>query len=102
MRGAIHNDGPTDTEIREAVLQATVYRGTRAGVEAMQVTKKTLDVMVGRDEHKRPGAAGHGPARMQPCSWLRWRPASSQVDGTCPQVTARWGPEIENAPVSGR
>ncbi|KAK6815672.1 CMD-domain-containing protein [Apiospora arundinis] len=52
-RGAINN-GLTEVEIREAVLQATVYCGTPAGVEAMMVTEKTLNEMVVKGEYKRP------------------------------------------------
>ncbi|KAG8169467.1 hypothetical protein KVR01_000212 [Diaporthe batatas] len=54
-RGAINN-GLTEVEIREAVLQATVYCGTPAGVEAMQVTEKTINEMVAGGEYKRPEA----------------------------------------------
>ncbi|KAI1249450.1 hypothetical protein MGN70_009063 [Eutypa lata] len=54
-RGAINN-GLTETEIREAVLQAMVYCGTPAGVEAMQVTEKTINEMVEKGEYKRPDA----------------------------------------------
>jgi 4-carboxymuconolactone decarboxylase len=52
-RGAINN-GLTEIEIREAVLQATVYCGTPAGVEAMMVTEKTINEMVEKGEYKRP------------------------------------------------
>lgn len=54
-RGAINN-GLTETEIREAVLQAMVYCGTPAGVEATQVTEKTINEMVEKGEYKRPDA----------------------------------------------
>lgn len=54
-RGAINN-GLTEIEIREAVLQATVYCGTPAGVEAMQVTEKTINEMIEKGEYKRPEA----------------------------------------------
>lgn len=49
-RGAINN-GLTEIEIREAILQGTVYYGTPAGVEAMMVTE-----MVEKGEYTRPGA----------------------------------------------
>ncbi|KAJ5187943.1 hypothetical protein N7449_010937 [Penicillium cf. viridicatum] len=52
-RGAINN-GLTEIEIREAVLQATVYCGTPAGVEAMMVTEKTINEMIEKGEYKRP------------------------------------------------
>jgi len=51
-RGAINN-GLTEVEIREAILQATVYCGVPAGVEAMKVAKRTIDDMVAKGEHKR-------------------------------------------------
>ncbi|KAJ1325672.1 4-carboxymuconolactone decarboxylase [Microdochium nivale] len=52
-RGAINN-GLTEVEIREVVLQATVYCGTPAGVEAMMVTEKTINEMIAAGEYKRP------------------------------------------------
>ena len=54
-RGAINN-GLSEVEIREAVLQATVYCGTPAGVEAMMVTERTINEMVEKGEYKRPEA----------------------------------------------
>ncbi|MCJ1262062.1 hypothetical protein MMC22_001931 [Lobaria immixta] len=54
-RGAINN-GLSEIEIREAVLQATVYCGAPAGVEAMMVTDKTINEMVEKGEYKRPEA----------------------------------------------
>ncbi|KAI1412135.1 CMD-domain-containing protein [Hypoxylon sp. FL1857] len=54
-RGAINN-GLSEIEIREAVLQATVYCGTPSGVEAMLVTEKTINEMVEKGEYKRPEA----------------------------------------------
>ncbi|KAK0512261.1 hypothetical protein JMJ35_005389 [Cladonia borealis] len=54
-RGAINN-GLSEIEIREAVLQATVYCGTPAGVEAMLITEKTINEMVTKGEYKRPEA----------------------------------------------
>ena len=41
VRGAINN-GLAGFEIREAVLQATVYCGVPAGVEAMKVAGRRL------------------------------------------------------------
>ena len=52
VRGAINN-GLTEIEIREAVLQATVYCGVPAGVEAMKVASKTINDMVEKGEHRR-------------------------------------------------
>ncbi|VUC26561.1 unnamed protein product [Clonostachys rosea] len=52
-RGAINN-GLTEIEIREVVLQATVYCGTPAGVEAMQVTEKVINEMIEKGEYTRP------------------------------------------------
>ncbi|MCJ1424175.1 hypothetical protein MMC29_002062 [Sticta canariensis] len=52
-RGAINN-GLSEIEIREAVLQATVYCGSPTGVEAMMVTEKTINEMVEKGEYKRP------------------------------------------------
>ncbi|KAI0017713.1 CMD-domain-containing protein [Xylariomycetidae sp. FL0641] len=54
-KGAINN-GLTEVEIREAVLQATVYCGTPAGVAAMRVTEKTIMEMVEKGEYQRPHA----------------------------------------------
>jgi 4-carboxymuconolactone decarboxylase len=52
VRGAINN-GLTEIEIREAILQATVYCGVPAGVEAMKVAVKTINEMVEQGEHNR-------------------------------------------------
>lgn len=54
-RGAINN-GVSEIEIREAVLQATVYCGAPAGVEAMLTTEKTINEMVEKGEYRRPEA----------------------------------------------
>ena len=51
-RGAINN-GLTEIEIREAVLQAAVYCGVPAGLEAMKVTSAVIDEMVEKGEHQR-------------------------------------------------
>lgn len=51
-RGAIRN-GLSEVEIREAVLQAAVYCGVPAGIEAMKVTARTIDEMVANGEHTR-------------------------------------------------
>ncbi|CRL29313.1 Carboxymuconolactone decarboxylase [Penicillium camemberti] len=52
-RGAINN-GLTEIEIREAVLQATIYCGAPAGIEATKITEKTINDMVENGEFKRP------------------------------------------------
>lgn len=52
VRGALNN-GLTETEIREAVLHATIYCGVPAGVEAMKVAEKTINGMIANGEHKR-------------------------------------------------
>lgn len=52
-RGAINN-GLTEKEISEAVLQATVYCGVPAGVEAMKVTERTIKEMIENGEYRRP------------------------------------------------
>jgi 4-carboxymuconolactone decarboxylase len=56
VRGALRN-GLTEVEVREAVLQATVYCGVPAGVEAMKVAERTIIEMVEKGEHKRQLAA---------------------------------------------
>ncbi|KAG5912896.1 hypothetical protein E4U42_001733 [Claviceps africana] len=52
VRGAIRN-GLTELELREALLQATVYCGAPAGLEAFAVAETTLDDMAARGEHVR-------------------------------------------------
>ncbi|KAF9698078.1 hypothetical protein EKO04_003943 [Ascochyta lentis] len=52
VRGALNN-GLTELEIRESILQATIYVGVPAGVEAFKVAEKTIDEMVAANEHKR-------------------------------------------------
>lgn len=44
----------TEIEIREVVLQATVYCGTPFVVEAMLVTERTINEMVEKGEYTRP------------------------------------------------
>ncbi|KAA8641930.1 hypothetical protein EYZ11_002548 [Aspergillus tanneri] len=50
-RGAINN-GLTPVEIREAVLQATVYCGAPAGLEATRITERTIKEMIENGEYK--------------------------------------------------
>ncbi|TDZ54915.1 4-carboxymuconolactone decarboxylase [Colletotrichum trifolii] len=52
IRGAINN-GLTELEIREAILQATVYCGAPAGVQAMKVADETIKEMIEKGDHKR-------------------------------------------------
>jgi 4-carboxymuconolactone decarboxylase len=52
VRGALNN-GLTEIEIREAVLQATIYCGVPAGVEAMKVAEKAINDMISKGEHVR-------------------------------------------------
>ncbi|KAG6009647.1 hypothetical protein E4U21_001711 [Claviceps maximensis] len=67
VRGAVHN-GLTELEIREALLQATVYCGAPAGLEAFRVAEATLNDMAERGEHTRtlgglsPDVAGRDSA----------------------------------------
>lgn len=49
--GAINN-GLTEKEISEAVLQATVYCGAPAGIEATKITEKTIKEMKEDGEYK--------------------------------------------------
>ncbi|KAL3469554.1 AhpD-like protein [Aspergillus californicus] len=51
-RGAIKN-GLSEREISEAVLQATIYCGAPAGIEAMKVTERTILEMIEKGEYKR-------------------------------------------------
>lgn len=52
VRGAINN-GMTELEIREAILQASVYCGVPAGIEATKVADKTLNDMAENGEYTR-------------------------------------------------
>ncbi|KAG6029588.1 hypothetical protein E4U41_000308 [Claviceps citrina] len=52
VRGAVRN-GLTELEIREALLQATVYCGAPAGIEAFKVAEATLNSMVAKGEYIR-------------------------------------------------
>ncbi|CAG9984542.1 unnamed protein product [Clonostachys byssicola] len=52
VRGSINN-GLSELEIREAILQASIYCGVPAGIEATKVANKTLDDMVASGEYKR-------------------------------------------------
>jgi len=52
IRGAINN-GLTEVEIREAIIQSAVYCGVPAGLEAMKVATAVIDSMVAQGEHVR-------------------------------------------------
>lgn len=52
VKGGIRN-GLTEIEVREAVLQATIYLGVPAGVEGMKVAERAINDMVAKGEHKR-------------------------------------------------
>ncbi|KAG6013838.1 hypothetical protein E4U43_007088 [Claviceps pusilla] len=52
VRGAVHN-GLSELEIREALVQATVYCGAPAGLEAFKVAEAVLNDMVAKGEHSR-------------------------------------------------
>ncbi|KAL2793815.1 AhpD-like protein [Aspergillus keveii] len=51
VRGAVNN-GLTEVEIREALLQTTIYCGVPAGVEAFKIAQKTIDSMKEAGEYK--------------------------------------------------
>ncbi|KAL2826564.1 CMD-domain-containing protein [Aspergillus pseudoustus] len=53
VRGAINN-GLTEVEIREALLQTTIYCGVPAGVEAFKIAQKTIEIMKEAGEYKPP------------------------------------------------
>jgi 4-carboxymuconolactone decarboxylase len=46
VRGAINN-GLTEVEIREALLQTTIYCGVPAGVEAFKIAQKVGGAEIG-------------------------------------------------------
>lgn len=52
IRGAINN-GLTELEIREAILQASIYCGVPAGIEATKTATRVINEMVEKGEHKR-------------------------------------------------
>jgi len=51
IRGAINN-GLTDVEIREAILQVSVYVGMPAGLEGFKVAERVIKEMVEAGEYK--------------------------------------------------
>jgi len=51
-KGAIRN-GVTEVEIREVVMQAMVYCGVPAGVEALKVAETAINEMIESGEHQR-------------------------------------------------
>jgi 4-carboxymuconolactone decarboxylase len=52
IRGAINN-GVTELEIREAILQSSIYCGVPAGIEATKTATRVINEMVAKGEHKR-------------------------------------------------
>jgi 4-carboxymuconolactone decarboxylase len=50
VRGAINN-GLTELEIREAILQSAIYCGAPAGLEAMKVASAVLEDMAAKGEY---------------------------------------------------
>lgn len=52
IRGGINN-GLTELEIREAILQSSIYCGVPAGIEATKVAEAMLNDMQEKGEHKR-------------------------------------------------
>ena len=52
VRGAINN-GLTELEIREAILQASIYCGVPAGIKATKVAEATLKDMEQKGEFRR-------------------------------------------------
>ena len=55
VRGAINN-GLSEVEIREALLQVSSYCGVPAGVEAFKTAEKVIDEMIAKGEYSRPSA----------------------------------------------
>jgi len=52
VRGAINN-GLTDVEIREAMLQVSVYVGMPAGLEGFKIAERVINEMVEKGEYKK-------------------------------------------------
>ncbi|SPO07398.1 related to uncharacterized homolog of gamma-carboxymuconolactone decarboxylase subunit [Cephalotrichum gorgonifer] len=52
IRGAINN-GLSEIEIREAILQSSIYCGVPAGIEATKTATRVIDEMVASGEHKK-------------------------------------------------
>lgn len=51
VRGGINN-GLTPIEIREAVLQVSVYCGMPAGLEGFKIAEKVISEMIAAGEYK--------------------------------------------------
>ncbi|KAG6188380.1 hypothetical protein E4U36_006879 [Claviceps purpurea] len=64
IRGAIRN-GLTELELREALLQSTVYCGAPAGLEAFQVAEGILNDMVEKGEYVRTMGGLSGDAKAK-------------------------------------
>ena len=52
IRGAINN-GLSEVEIREAILQVSVYVGMPAGLEGFKIAEKVINEMIANGEYKR-------------------------------------------------
>lgn len=52
IRGAINN-GLTDVEIREALLQVSIYVGMPAGLEGFKIAERVINEMVESGEYKK-------------------------------------------------
>lgn len=52
IRGGLNN-GLKEVEIREAILQASIYCGVPAGMEATRVAERTINEMIEKGEHVR-------------------------------------------------
>ncbi|KAH8812577.1 AhpD-like protein [Xylogone sp. PMI_703] len=52
IRGAIRN-GLTELEIREAILQVSVYCGMPAGLEGFKIAERVIEDMIEKGEYKR-------------------------------------------------
>jgi len=52
IRGAINN-GLTDVEIREALLQVSIYVGMPAGLEGFKIAERVINEMVENGEYKK-------------------------------------------------
>lgn len=52
VRGAINN-GLSDVEIREAILQVSVYCGMPAGLEGFKIAERVINEMVEKGEYKK-------------------------------------------------
>jgi 4-carboxymuconolactone decarboxylase len=82
VRGAVNN-GCTEKEISETILQAACYAGMPAGIEGFRVAERVLNEMKAEKESKSEGNAGAGASSG----------ASGKVD--VPEVDAKELPQVE-------